>query len=152
VRNQREQVASSHTRSTRRHSLLATYSRCFLVREFFYPEDGGNIFLRNVGSQDLHGATVSSHLLTLVLRSRIFLPCRWRRCVPPKRRFTQDLRGATGGWPPAHAGASLANFSTLKMEAIQSSEASIHKMYTAPRSASHLLTLLPRAAFFYFVD
>jgi hypothetical protein len=35
------------------------------------------------------------HLLTLVLRSRIFLPWRWRRYVPPKRRFTQDLHGAT---------------------------------------------------------
>jgi hypothetical protein len=36
-----------------------------------------------------------SHLLTLVLRSRIFLPRRWRRYVPPKRRFTEDLQGAT---------------------------------------------------------
>jgi hypothetical protein len=36
-----------------------------------------------------------NHLLTLVLRSRIFLPWRWRRYVPPKRRFTQDLNGNT---------------------------------------------------------
>jgi hypothetical protein len=36
-----------------------------------------------------------SHLLTLVPRSRIFLPWRWRRYVPTKRRFTQDLHGAT---------------------------------------------------------
>jgi hypothetical protein len=28
-------------------------------------------------------------------RSRIFLPWIWRRYVPPKRRFTQDLHGAT---------------------------------------------------------
>jgi hypothetical protein len=35
-----------------------------------------------------------SHLLTLVPRSRIFLPWRWRRYVPPKRRFTQDVHGA----------------------------------------------------------
>jgi hypothetical protein len=35
------------------------------------------------------------HLLTLVPRSRIFLPWRWRRYVPPKRRFKQDLHGAT---------------------------------------------------------
>jgi hypothetical protein len=34
-------------------------------------------------------------LLTLVPRSRIFLPWRWRRYVPPKRRFTQDLHDAT---------------------------------------------------------
>jgi hypothetical protein len=33
--------------------------------------------------------------LTLVPRSRIFLPWRWRRYVPPKRRFTQDLHCAT---------------------------------------------------------
>jgi hypothetical protein len=38
---------------------------------------------------------VCSYLLTLVPRSRIFLPWRWRRYVPPKRRFTQDLHGAT---------------------------------------------------------
>jgi hypothetical protein len=37
---------------------------------------------------------VCSHLLTLVPSSRIFLPRRWRRDVPPKRRFTQDLHGA----------------------------------------------------------
>jgi hypothetical protein len=34
-------------------------------------------------------------LLTLVPRSRIFLLWRWRRYVPPKRRFTQDVHGAT---------------------------------------------------------
>jgi hypothetical protein len=37
----------------------------------------------------------TSHLLTLVPRSRIFLRWRWRRYVPPKRWFTQDLHGAT---------------------------------------------------------
>jgi hypothetical protein len=36
-----------------------------------------------------------SHLLTLVSRSRIFLPWIWRRYISPKRRFTQDLHGAT---------------------------------------------------------
>jgi hypothetical protein len=37
-----------------------------------------------------------SHLLTLVLRSRIFLPWRWRRYDPPKRRFNPlHLHGAT---------------------------------------------------------
>jgi hypothetical protein len=39
-----------------------------------------------------------------------------RSCV--NRRF--------GGTPPAHAGSSLAHFSTLKMEAISSSETSVH--------------------------
>jgi hypothetical protein len=36
-----------------------------------------------------------SHLPTLIPRSRIFLLWRWRRYVPPKRRFTQDLYGTT---------------------------------------------------------
>jgi hypothetical protein len=34
--------------------------------------------------------------------------------------------------PPAQAGSSLADFSTLKMEAIRSSKTSVHKIYTAP--------------------
>jgi hypothetical protein len=41
------------------------------------------------------GGSVCSHLLTLVPRSRIFLPWRWRRYVPPKCRFKQDLHGVT---------------------------------------------------------
>jgi hypothetical protein len=36
-----------------------------------------------------------NHLLSLVLNSQIFLPWRWKRYVPPKRRFTQDLHSAT---------------------------------------------------------
>jgi hypothetical protein len=43
----------------------------------------------------LTGGSVCSHLLTLVHRSRIYLPWRWRRYVPPKRRITQDLHSAT---------------------------------------------------------
>jgi hypothetical protein len=39
--------------------------------------------------------TAWSHLLTLVPRSRIFLPWRWRGYVPPKRRFRQELHGVT---------------------------------------------------------
>jgi hypothetical protein len=81
--------------------------------------------------------TVCSYLLTLVPRSRIFLPWRWRRYVPPKRRFTQDLHGATSQktaffslQPPAHAGSSLADFSTLKVEAIRSSKTSVHPRST----------------------
>jgi hypothetical protein len=34
-----------------------------------------------------------SHLLTLLPRSWICLPWRWRRYVPPKRPFIQELRG-----------------------------------------------------------
>jgi hypothetical protein len=39
---------------------------------------------------------ICCHLLTLVPRSRIFLPWRWRRFVPQKRQFnSQDLHSAT---------------------------------------------------------
>jgi hypothetical protein len=41
------------------------------------------------------GKSVCIHWPTLVLRSRILLPWRWRRYVPPKRRSTQDLHSAT---------------------------------------------------------
>jgi hypothetical protein len=41
------------------------------------------------------GGSVCSHPLTLVHRSRICIPSRWRRYVPPKRRFTQDLHSDT---------------------------------------------------------
>jgi hypothetical protein len=50
-------------------------------------ERGSNV------SRWLHTADCN-HLLTLVPRSRI-LPWRWRRYVPPKRRLTHDLHGAT---------------------------------------------------------
>jgi hypothetical protein len=40
-------------------------------------------------------ASESAAFLTLVPHSRIFLPWRWRRYVPPTCRFTQDLHGAT---------------------------------------------------------
>jgi hypothetical protein len=46
-------------------------------------------------SIDFPCGSVCSHLLTLVPRSRIFLPWRWRRYVPPKRRFTQILHSTT---------------------------------------------------------
>jgi hypothetical protein len=32
----------------------ATYSRWFLARGFFYPEGGGDTFLRNVGSHKVY--------------------------------------------------------------------------------------------------
>jgi hypothetical protein len=34
----------------------ATSLRWFLAREFFYPEDGGDMFLRNVGSHKIYMA------------------------------------------------------------------------------------------------
>jgi hypothetical protein len=43
----------------------------------------------------LHALYASIYLLTLLPRSRVFLPWRWKRYVPPKRRFTQELHGAT---------------------------------------------------------
>jgi hypothetical protein len=43
----------------------------------------------------LQGREIRSYLLTLVFRSRIFLPWRWRQCVPPKRWFAQELHGST---------------------------------------------------------
>jgi hypothetical protein len=44
---------------------------------------------------DVLEAALCSHLLTLVPRSRIFLPWRWRWYDPLKHQFTQDLHGAT---------------------------------------------------------
>jgi hypothetical protein len=41
------------------------------------------------------GDSACSYLLKLVPSSRIFLPLRWRRYIPPKLQFTQDLHGAT---------------------------------------------------------
>jgi hypothetical protein len=50
---------------------------------------------RRFGRTYLTGGSVCSHLLMLVHRSRIFLPWRWKRYIPPKRRLTQDLHIAT---------------------------------------------------------
>jgi hypothetical protein len=41
-----------------------------------------------------------------------------------------EFRSLLSLQPPAHAGSSLADFSTLKMEAIRSSETSIHTRCT----------------------
>jgi hypothetical protein len=40
----------------------------------------------------MRSAVFCSHLLTVVPRSRIFLPWRCRRYVPPKRRFERSTR------------------------------------------------------------
>jgi hypothetical protein len=132
--NWRSSETSVHTRSTRRHiPAAATCLRRFLAREFFYPEHGNDTFLRNVGSHNIYTAPhpSCSHLFTLVPRSRIFLPWRWRRYASSKRQYTQDLHGATSKLqPPVHANSSLENFSTLNMEAILSSETLVHTRST----------------------
>jgi hypothetical protein len=38
---------------------------CFLARLIFYPEDGNNIFIRNVGSYGLHGV-ISQKMANLI--------------------------------------------------------------------------------------
>jgi hypothetical protein len=56
----------------------ATCSRWFLARGFFYPEDGGDTFLRNVGS---HGATsqkTAFFIVTAVKTSNLIVDC-----IPP---------------------------------------------------------------------
>jgi hypothetical protein len=93
----------------------ATCSRWFLARGLFYPEDGGDTFLRNVDS-------VYCYLVMLVPHSRIFLPWRWMWYIPPKRQFSLQS--------PAHAGSSVADFSILNMEAIRSSETSVYTRST----------------------
>jgi hypothetical protein len=45
----------------------ATCSRWFLARGFFYPEDGGDTFLRNVGS---HKSYTAPHPEDGILHSR----------------------------------------------------------------------------------
>jgi hypothetical protein len=46
----RSSETSVHTQSA------ATCSRWFLARVFFYPEDGGDTFLQNVGSYKIYTA------------------------------------------------------------------------------------------------
>jgi hypothetical protein len=56
------------------------------------------LFLRRMcgsGCIDPGVGSVCGQLLTLVPRSRIFIPWRWRRYIPPKRRLTQDLHSPT---------------------------------------------------------
>jgi hypothetical protein len=100
--------------------------------------------------------------LCLLPASRLYLawlilPLRWWRHVPPKHDwflkedarfevFTAVTMKNAVFWdvalcsssvkrclqPPAHAGSSLADFSTLKMEAIRSSETSVHRRTAKP--------------------
>jgi hypothetical protein len=59
----------------------ATYSRWFLARGFFYPEDGGDIFLRNVGSQKIHGATSqkTAFFRIVILHRNIRIILKWMK-------------------------------------------------------------------------
>jgi hypothetical protein len=61
--NRNSSETSVRTRSTRRHipedgilQSAATRSRWFLILGFFYYEDGGDTFLRNVGSHKIYTA------------------------------------------------------------------------------------------------
>jgi hypothetical protein len=83
--NQRQQVAADWANS-RRHQLTFTQPYpsplCWFSIEPILPPSLflHSWFLPTAGS-------VCSNLLTLVSRSRVFLPWRWRRYVPPKRRL-----------------------------------------------------------------
>jgi hypothetical protein len=74
-----------------------TCKRCVTIVAYVRFEVFTAVTMKNASSGMWHRVdlvwTDCSHLLTLVPRSRIFLPWRWRRYVPPKRRFTQDLHG-----------------------------------------------------------
>jgi hypothetical protein len=45
----------------------ATCSIWYLARGFFYPEDGGDTFLRNVGSHKIYTAHIPEYGILLVL-------------------------------------------------------------------------------------
>jgi hypothetical protein len=49
-------VKHDNMRSKQIFKLIATCSRRFLARGFFYHEDGGDTFLRNVGSHNIYTA------------------------------------------------------------------------------------------------
>jgi hypothetical protein len=82
ARNQREKVTADWATSQ-------NIQPCFPMRPTLPP----SLFLHSWVFST--GGSVCSHLLMLVPRSRIFLLWRWRRYVPLKRRFTQELHSAT---------------------------------------------------------
>jgi hypothetical protein len=51
----------------------ATWSRWFLARKFFYPEDGGDTFLRNVGTSQ----NTAFFIVTVVKTSNLTIPLRF---------------------------------------------------------------------------
>jgi hypothetical protein len=76
---------------------LACSTNGFLLGLLLYPEDGGDILLRNIG--------LSANYAALPVLSR-----RWRRYTPPKHRAVCELHSVA--------------CSIMKMEAIYSSETS----------------------------
>jgi hypothetical protein len=50
----RVQLKKSLAVSLKELNSAASYSRWFLDRRFFYPEDGGDTFFRNVGSHKIY--------------------------------------------------------------------------------------------------
>jgi hypothetical protein len=46
---------------------LASCSRWFLARGFFYPKDGGDTFLRNVGPYKIYAATSQKTAFFIVI-------------------------------------------------------------------------------------
>jgi hypothetical protein len=75
------------------HSAIAPYSTITILLKCAIALSKQHIIMYDLSFHS--GGYEECRLLTLVPRSRIFLPWRWRRYVPPKRRFTQDLHGAT---------------------------------------------------------
>jgi hypothetical protein len=80
---------------------IVRFSRELKTRRFgnwmcFRPQVKGEKTPTQLGPLERDNLNHCSYLLTLVLRSRIFLPWRWSRYDPPKRRFNrQHLHGAT---------------------------------------------------------
>jgi hypothetical protein len=128
------------------------------------PEDGSSIFFLNVGTH-LQDYTVSQYrrprsqqpvceLQTYILNVRFEVvtavtmknavfwdvaPC--SSCV--NRRFGGTYRIVCSLQPPAYAGSSLADFFTLKMEAICSSETSVHTITTIRHIPENGILLTP---------
>jgi hypothetical protein len=57
----------------------ATCSRWFAAREFFHPENGSDIFLRNVGSCKIYTATHPRRQLQILQRKLCFA-IEWYSC------------------------------------------------------------------------
>jgi hypothetical protein len=73
---------------------------------------------------------VKIQIFIYLLRFEVFTAVTMKNAVfwdvAPCRSFVNRRFGGTWLQPPAHAGSSLTDFSTLKMEAIYSSETSVH--------------------------
>jgi hypothetical protein len=56
-----------------RGTSVSTWPRWFLARRFFYPEDGGDTFLRNVGLHNIYTAPHSSNHYMLTIDEHIHI-------------------------------------------------------------------------------